>query len=458
MRKRNGNSHILIFTRYPTPGKVKTRLIPALGPERAARLHRRMTEHAVAVAREARKVAGALCRVDITVCSAGASKKEVRAWLGTDIRYASQSSGELGDRMQGAFKRAFGTGAAAALLMGTDLPDVTSEILLRAMEGLKEKDIVLGRAVDGGYYLIGMKALHPALFEAKDWGSDRVYDQTRGTISSCGWTLSELTPLVDVDRPEDLDSLRNDPRFEDVFAGRSLVSTVVPTLNEAANIGGLLERLARQTAVECIVADGGSRDDTCKIAARNGAVVLDVSGGRATQQNAGASIAKGRLLLFLHADTQPPHGFADRICEALERPSIVAGAFQFKTNGTGAGMRWVERLTNLRSTFLQYPYGDQGLFLEKRIFHEMGGFAPLPIMEDFELVRRLRRRGTVLTLPHPAVTSAKRWQQLGVLQTTVINQIMILGFLCGVPVQTLQRFYRQRGIRRRHPGSSSASG
>jgi len=458
MKKNVGNRHILIFTRYPTPGKVKTRLIPALGPERAARLHQRMTEHAVGVAREARNAAGKRDRVEITVFFSSASRKSVRAWLGADIQVAPQSSGNLGVRMQDAFKRAFESGSEAALLMGTDLPTLTSPILLQAMKGLEGRDIVLGPSVDGGYYLIGMKALHPALFEAKDWGTDRVYEQTLRAISHRGWTLSELPPLEDVDRPSDLAPIRNDSRFEDVFTGRPVISIVIPTLNEAPNIGDLLERLLREEAVECIVADGGSRDDTRKIAAQNEALVLDVQGGRAVQQNAGAAGAKGRLLLFLHADTLPPDEYADRIRQALSRPSIVAGAFRFKTNGTGTGMHWVERIANLRSRLLQCPYGDQGLFLEKRVFHEMGGFAPLPIMEDFELVSRLRRRGTVVTLPYPAVTSARRWQRLGVFQTTAINQVMIAGFLCGVPVQTLQRLYRARENRRQPRGSSSASG
>ena len=458
MKRRDGSVRIMIFARYPTPGKAKTRLIPALGPERASQLHRRMTEHAVAVAREVRKAIKKRCHVDITVCSTGASRERFRAWLGADIHYTPQSPGDLGLRMQDAFRRAFKSGASAALLMGSDLPNLTSAMLLQAIEGLRAKDIVLGRAVDGGYYLIGMKALHPALFETKDWGTDRVHEQTRRTITRCGWTLSELPPLWDVDRPGDLVSLRTDPRFADVLTGRSMLSIVIPTLNEAADIGRLVERLLRAEAVECIVADGGSRDDTCSIAAQKGAMVLDVPGGRAAQQNVGAAKAKGRLLLFLHADTLPPDGYAGRIRQTLSRPAIVAGAFRFKADGAGPGMRWVERLTNLRSRVLQCPYGDQGLFLEARVFREMGGFAPMPILEDFDLVRRLRRRGAVVTLPYPAVTSARRWQRLGVLETTLINQIMILGFLCGVPVQTLQRLYRRRGSRRQPPESPAASG
>lgn len=105
-------------------------------------------------------------------------------------------------------------------------------------------------------------------------------------------------------------------------------------------------------------------------------------------------------------------------------------------------MRLAEPGANLRSALFQWPYGDQGLFMEKRVFSELGGFAPLPIMEDYELVGRLRRRGSVVTLREAAVTSARRWRQLGVLGTTLRNAAMVAGFQAGVPPERLARFYR----------------
>ncbi|MGM0427669.1 MAG: TIGR04283 family arsenosugar biosynthesis glycosyltransferase [Thermodesulfobacteriota bacterium] len=438
-----GGAHILILARYPGPGKAKTRLIPVLGPEGAARLHRRMTEHTVTVARATRKAAEGEAPVDITVCYTGSSRKSFRAWLGTDLHYVPQSSGSLGGRMQKAFRMAFKSGSASALLVGSDVPGITPAILLQALEGLTHKDIALGPAADGGYYLIGMKVLHPSLFEAKEWGTDRVYAQTQQSIRDGGLTCADLPVLGDVDRPEDLAIIQNDPRFEEVFNGKSVVSVIIPTLNESDAIGALLERLQGAEAVECIVADGGSRDETCSIAARTGAEVLKVSGGRAMQQNAGAAAARGRILLFLHADTLPPEGYADKIRAALEDPSIAAGAFRFKTDDGSAAMRLVEWVTNLRSRVFQLPYGDQGIFLLKRVFDEMGRFPPLPIMEDFVLMRGLRARGRIITLSDAAVTSARRWQRLGVIRTTVMNQIMILGFLGRMPIQRLERLYRK---------------
>jgi hypothetical protein len=105
-------------------------------------------------------------------------------------------------------------------------------------------------------------------------------------------------------------------------------------------------------------------------------------------------------------------------------------------------MRCIEWGTNLRSALLQLPYGDQGLFLEKRVFEAMGGFPEMPIMEDFVFMRRLRKRGRIVTLPEAVLTSARRWQELGVLRTLVVNQLMILGYIAGVPVERLARLYR----------------
>ncbi len=436
-------SHILIFARYPEPGKAKTRLIPALGPVGAARLHRRMTEKAVATAR-AGLASSREVGARILVCCTGAPPGAFRAWLGEDLLYAAQPSGDLGIRMGRAFKSALRHGAPA-LAIGSDVPAITPAILAQAFESLHDHDVVLGPAGDGGYYLIGLKRFNPELFSGIEWGTGEVWNQTCHVLSRQGLKVARLPVLSDVDRPRDLPPLRGDSLFADCFTGKTPLSIVIPTLNEADGLGGVLERLHKAAAAQIIVADGGSTDQTREIAAQAGALVMEVPGGRACQQNAGAAAAGGRLLLFLHADTLLPENYADLIRETLDNPSIVAGAFRFQTDAPGMAMRFIEWTANLRSVLMQAPYGDQGLFMEKRVFQEMGGFAPLPVMEDFDLVRRLRRRGAVTTLRAGAVTSARRWRQLGVIRTTVTNMLMVGGFFCGVPVEKLSRLYRKGG-------------
>jgi uncharacterized protein len=437
------DNHILIFARYPEPGKAKTRLIPALGPEGAAGLHRRMTEKVAATARTA-LAPGAAPRVKITVCCTGAPIGAFRAWLGQDLHYAAQPSGDLGGRMARAFRSAL-RHSEAAFAIGSDVPALTPAILAEALESLRNHDVVLGPSRDGGYYLLGMKRFYPELFSGIEWGTERVRDQTCDAISRLGLTVAQLPVLDDVDRPEDLTLLRNDLRFADCFEGKALLSVIIPTLNEAEGLGKVLDRVRKEAATEIIVVDGGSKDETREIAARAGALVMEAPGGRAAQQNAGAMAARGRLLLFLHADTLLPENYAALIRETMDDPSKVAGAFRFRTDGSGAAMRFIEWTANLRSGLLQAPYGDQALFMEKRVFDEMGGFAPLPIMEDVDLVLRLRRRGAVATLRARAVTSARRWRRLGIARATIINMIMVAGFCSGVPIERLNRFYRTRG-------------
>lgn len=430
----------MIFTRYPVPGKAKTRLIPALGSKGAARMHQRMTEYVVGVARAISSLGYATVSIHFT----HGRKKNFRTWLGWDLNYFQQSSGNLGTRLNEAFKTAFRNGAKVALAIGSDLPAITSEIIHQAFKVLLNHDIVLGPAEDGGYYLIGMKHLHPEIFNDIDWGTERVCDQTRAAINRIGLKVAELSKLNDIDRPDDLPPLHMDPRFVDVFSGKPLVSVIIPTLNEAQMLGRILERIYSSDAVEVIVSDGGSHDDTRKLAARFGTRVLEVPGGRAAQLNAGAAAANGRLLLFLHADTLPPRRYADMIRQALDHPATVAGAFRFRTDGSLTVMRMIEWAANFRSIVFQWPYGDQGLFIEKRVFEEEGGFASLPIMEDFEFVGRLRRRGPIETLHDEIITSARRWQQLGPVRTTLINQIMIAGFLIGAPMQKLKHLYHSK--------------
>ena len=437
------DDHLLLFARYPVPGQAKTRLIPALGPDGAARLHRRLTENAVGVAR----TAGESLSARVIVWFTGAARRGFRSWLGCDLAYAPQPSGDLAIRTQQAFSFAFRGGAKRVVVFGTDIPDLSAAILHQAVAGLRDHDVVLGPAADGGYYLIGMKRERPELFAGIDWGTKRVCAQTRAAIARQGLSVAEVPTLSDVDLPEDTAALRDDPRFADVWTGKPLLSVIIPTLNEAASLGGTLERVRRANGIEILVVDGGSRDTTREIAALAGASVLVTAGGRAAQQNMGAAIARGRHLLFLHADTLLPDGYAELIRRTLDRPATVAGAFRFRTDGSGAAMHLVEWGANIRSAVFRWPYGDQGLFMEKRVFDELGGFSPLPIMEDYELVSRLRRRGPVVTLNEAAITSARRWQQLGALRTTIRNLAMIAGFRAGVPPERLARFYR--GSRKR---------
>jgi len=222
------------------------------------------------------------------------------------------------------------------------------------------------------------------------------------------------------------------------------ISIIIPTRNEADSIGKLLSELLEVSGIELLVVDGDSTDNTVDVAKSLGAEVLSTSPGRAQQMNAGGEAAHGDVLLFLYSDTRLAPGFAGRVRDALIQPAVSAGAFQFSINGRGFGLRIIEWLVNFRSRIFQMPYGDQGIFVTTDMFYSIGGFPLQPIMEDFELMRRLKKKGRIEIISPAATTSARRWKRLGILKTTLINQAIIIGYLFGVSPEKLAGWYRSR--------------
>lgn len=221
------------------------------------------------------------------------------------------------------------------------------------------------------------------------------------------------------------------------------ISIIIPTLNEVGCIGQTLAGLVKQPGVEVIVVDGGSQDQTLALATAAGARVISAPPGRASQQNAGARAAQGRALLFLHADTRLPEGFAAQIHAALALPGTVAGAFRFAVAAKGWQFRLLEYGVNQRAAWFGLAYGDQAIFLSATFFRGMGGFKEMALLEDLDLVLRLRKIGRLALLPAPALTSARRWQRLGLVRTTLLNQIILLAFFCGLSPNRLALWYNQ---------------
>ncbi|HEX9861261.1 MAG TPA: TIGR04283 family arsenosugar biosynthesis glycosyltransferase [Nitrospirota bacterium] len=224
-----------------------------------------------------------------------------------------------------------------------------------------------------------------------------------------------------------------------------LLSVIIPALDEAGRIADTIWHAMRAPDVEVIVVDGGSADGTAEIARAAGAEVIVTPPGRASQMNAGASAAAGETLLFLHADTRLPEDYHAHIERALATPGVVAGAFRLRVDTPGNSMRIVEWLANFRSESMRMPYGDQGIFVRAELFRNAGGFPLTPIMEDYELMRQLRRRGRIAIADAEVVTSARRWERMGVLRTTLINQLVIIGYHLGVPPEKLKRLYNRDG-------------
>jgi len=190
---------LIIFSRYPEPGKTKTRMIPAVGAVGAAELQRAMTEHTLktAIALSASR------QVKTEVHFAGGNLELMQQWLGKDMIYVVQAEGDLGKKMRSAFAGALAS-SQRVVIIGIDCPDIDRQILTQAFEALKKRDLVLGVAEDGGYYLIGLNHLVAELFEGINWGTEQVLSQTRVIAEQLELNVHYLTALGDVDRPEDL--------------------------------------------------------------------------------------------------------------------------------------------------------------------------------------------------------------------------------------------------------------
>lgn len=225
------------------------------------------------------------------------------------------------------------------------------------------------------------------------------------------------------------------------------LSVIIPVLNEAGYLPATLQSLRPVSGVEIVVVDGGSQDGTADIAKSCDATVLrSPQLGRASQMNFGASVAIGQNLLFLHGDSRVPDDYFTQIQSVLATPSAVAGAFTLKIDAAAPIYRLLEIGINLRSHLFSLPYGDQGIFLKAERFRGLGGFANLPIMEDFEFIQRLKRQGKIAIASSSLITSGRRWQKLGIARTTWINQKVIAGYYLGVAPDKLARWYRSDSL------------
>ncbi|GIK17213.1 MAG: hypothetical protein BroJett003_21770 [Planctomycetota bacterium] len=420
--------HLIAFSRYPEPGKTKTRLIPALGAEGAAELQREMTMHTLLTVEQTRFARRATAEVRFV----GGTVQRMSELFETSLPLLPQGDGDLGARMHRALADAFARGAGSAIVIGTDCPSLDAAVLDSAFEALQTHDCVLGPAHDGGYYLIGLRRPAPQLFNGIDWGSECVLRQTLAQAAVAGLSVHQLAPREDVDLPANLPAWRR--------SRRPNLSVIIPTLNEAGTVQEAIECALQAESVEVLVADGGSTDETWRIATEAGARVIHAPAGRAAQMNAGAAAARGQFLLFLHADTTLPIGYAAEVMRMLAAPRVVLGAFRLGIDHSRPVFRLIEWGSNVRSRLLRMPYGDQALCTRASDFYRLGGFADLPFMEDFEFVRRVRRRGRVAIARCAVRTSARRWLARGLVRLTLIHQACIMGYRLGFAPAALARW------------------
>jgi rSAM/selenodomain-associated transferase 2 len=225
------------------------------------------------------------------------------------------------------------------------------------------------------------------------------------------------------------------------------ISIIIPVLNEARQIGALLQDLRQLPAPgtrEVIVVDGGSTDATVELVRQHDQVEVVRFGraSRALQMNAGAARARGELLLFLHADVRLPADALKLVWQALLDTTVVGGCFEF---GFPAEIGWAYRLyawgINLRTRCFQTATGDQAIFVRRTVLESLGGYRDMPLMEDIELFTTLKRHGRVVILSPGVRVSPRRWQQHGLVRTGLLMYVLRLGYWLGFSPATLKRFF-----------------
>jgi len=435
---------LLLFTKVPEPGHVKTRLTQgenALSSDDACRLYAAILQDLFDLLISVGKSLDAKLYVAYTPRERGAEIRQLLSGKDSPVMFFPQNGRTTAERIANAFEVAFGDGHEAAVMVFGDQPGIVKGLFVDAfrhlLHGVEEKKphLVLGPTCDGGTYLIGLTSnLQGWLRGTIDCtNTSKAVSKlvVRGMSSRVPYTL--LSDLTDLDDSIDLEFLRRSrvlpSRTARVLSSLDIngqreagvgVSVIIPTLNEEGTLERTIESLRRQrlTPKEIIVVDCGSQDRTLEIANATADRVVAVGRcGRQYQENVGARGAKGATLLFLHADTLASPTLLQSVARALEDENIIGGGARLRYAPFRARYRALCMLRDTVSRALGIFGLGSSFFVRRRVFHDVGGFDEYTNEEGVDISKRLRRYGKLVMLDDFVQTSPRRYESCGFAQT-----------------------------------------
>ena len=438
---------IVIFTRVPEAGKTKTRMMPHLTAGQCKKLH---TYFLKDIRKECEKTGA-----DIFVCytpNGEENETEIKAILGKEKGYFPQKGETLGERMYCAMETVFSKGYRKCILIGTDVPELQVDYLWRAFQVLEKKDVVFGKTMDGGYYLVGMKQPYKEVFGLSEYGHGSVLEETVHVLHKANITVGYTNMLEDMDTPEDLQRYRGRMRnisplqeseTKKYVAKIAEISIIIPIYNEENTIEKMQEQLETlKEKCEIIFVDGGSKDRTLELIKPEYKVIKGYK-GRAKQMNVGAKESHGDILFFLHCDSELPENPLATIRRVMR--GHAAGCFGIAFHSWNFFMWTCRVISNHRVKDRKVMFGDQGIFVDRNLFFEVGMFPEIPIMEDYQFSLILKEMGVKLGMARSRIyTSDRRFPKGTIPKLKVMWKMNRLRkmYRDGVDIETISKMYK----------------
>lgn len=433
---------LIVFMKAPVLGRVKTRLAQSIGEASATTLYRLMCEQLLSL--------NTPSNCDVIIAYDDEAKTALPSYVEGETLFYQVGDG-LGERMHNAFEAVFAQGYESAILVGSDIPEVNERILEEAFALLAQNDAILSPTHDGGYYLIGFhhKTFCKAAFEGIAYSQSDVYANTLLKLTHL--RVAQGMVLRDIDTLQDLRAFLNTASpsplcdcAKHALEALPKISVIIPVYHEDETLLHTIAHLRNKAYAhhyEIIVVDTHAITTLHRFTLENVHLAY-AKKGRANQMNEGALKARGEILLFLHADTRLPHHWDQWIKEALKHHK--AGAFSLGIDDTHPLLRCIERMANFRTSITKIPYGDQAHFFQTSCFKRLGGYKNIPLMEDVEMMKRLKHSGEkIALLKQKVLTSARRWHKEGILYTTLRNRTLSFLYWLGVSPKHLVKRYKE---------------